>query len=134
MARNKAKGNNGDRRSIQVGNGENGFRGFIRHTITNEEKARYDGWGYSDDDLWADIQRLVDSGYSVSFKWDEYNEAHQCSFKCSNKKDVNDGWCMVARAPDIYNAIRLALYKHLVLMEGDWSAWHEREREKGGWG
>ena len=137
MARNgvtKKEGEKKDARFTQVRGGNDNFKGYIQHTLTKEEKDNYDLWLIVDDDIWNDLQVLVDNGYKVGIGYDGYNQTFQCSLTCNNSKDDNFGWVLVARAPDVYNCVRLVLYKHLVLLMGDWSTFHERAKESREWG
>ncbi len=130
MARKKNLGNEKERAVT----GKGAFKGYIQHSLTAEEKRAYEGWDMTPDTLWDEIERLVDSGYKLSTSHDDYNSTRQASLTCNNPKHLDYGWVLVARAPDSFNAIALVLFKHNVLLGGDWSEFHAREREKSSWG
>jgi len=132
MARN-SKDKNGDvvhgkipdSRRKKVG-GFGNFKGFIQHSLVAEERQAYDSWVTTYADFWDDCERIADSGYKLSCSWDNYNNTMQASLTCNNEKLPDFGWVLVARAPDVFNALNLLLFKHLVLLGGDWSEFHER--------
>jgi len=121
-----------DRRKAVQGKGS--FQGYINHNLTAEEKAKYDLWTPDAEELFDAIERLVDSGYKLSTSHDDYNDTRQASLTCNNKQSEDYGWVLVARAPDSYNAIALVVFKHVYLLEGDWTAFHSRQKEKSSWG
>jgi len=130
MARKKELGNGKE----QAVNGRGNFRGFIQHNLTAEEKRAYEKWEVSPDELWDSIERVIDSGYKLSTSHDDYNSTRQASLTCNNPKHNDYGWVLVARAPDSFNAIALVMFKHLVLLGGDWTEFHARAKEKSSWG
>lgn len=128
----KVKSSGDDR--TRPANGKGNFQGYINHNLTKEEKEKYDLWTPTPDELWDEIERIVDGGYKLSTSHDDYNSTRQASLTCNNPKHPDNGWVLVARAPDSYNAIALVVFKHVYLLEGDWSAFHSRQREKSSWG
>ena len=130
MPRKKSLGNEKE----HAVNGKGSFKGYIQHSLTAEEKKGYEAWDCTPEDLWDGIERLVDSGYKLSTSHDDYNNTRQASLTCNNPKHPDYGWVLVARAPDSFNAIALVMFKHVVLLGGDWSEFHARAREKSSWG
>ena len=107
---------------------------FVKHSITREEKALFETWDVTPDDLWDMLNRLADSEYKVSVNYDDYNKCVTCSVACRNKSHRDFQLILTARAPDGYNAIRLALFKHFILLSESWLDWHEREGIDDVWG
>lgn len=99
------------------------FRGFVQHSLTKEEKLQYDTWvaEQSLELLFSFLERLVDSHYKLSAKNDSYGGGVQISLTCDDEKNLDAGLVMTSRAPDLYNGLMLAMFKHLVLFGGEWN-------------
>lgn len=116
---------------------ENGtFRGFINHNMTVAEKKKFDEWSTAipTDELFGLLDQIVDDGYVVSCKVDDYNHCYTCSLTCRNTNSENFGFVLSGRAPTPVNALYVSLFKHFVLLAGDWIAFHERQKEQSVWG
>lgn len=111
------------------------FIGYVRHNISAEEKAQFDQWQPGVEYLKNALDRIC-QGYTVSVKWDGFNETFQCALTCTSKSSVNAGYVLVARAPDCYSAIELAIFKHFILLGEDWSAYFPTSKPEGdrSWG
>ena len=119
-----------------AGKPDDNFKGFIKHNLTAEEKDDFMGWLDKQDptSFFLFAHEQVDSGYVISLKYDDYNETYQASMTCRNRAHDNFGFVLVARAPETGTAAFLLMYKHLVLLGGNWLAFHEREKEDRVWG
>jgi hypothetical protein len=51
---------------------------------------------------------------------------------CNNDKDANCGYTMTSFAPTWFDAVRVAMFKHFVLTEGNWNA--EAQQTMAKWG
>jgi hypothetical protein len=112
------------------------FAGYINHNITQAEKDAFEKWCQKEsvESTWAMLERLVDSGYKFSTKTDHYGGGVQASLLCDDVKNEDAGLCLVARAPDLYNAILLLMFKHFDLLGGSWVEYHEINTEPSMWG
>ena len=112
------------------------FVGFVNYTLTKDDKAAYEKWaeGKTLEDAFSEIERLVDSFYTFSLKHDNFGGGVQCNLKCANEGEPDYGLVLTARAPDVFNAIMLALWKHVVLFAGGWYPWFVEKETKSMWG
>lgn len=53
------------------------FRGFVNIQVTDELKATIKSIEFKPDAFVSGLFRLIDSGYSVKFSYDDYNHCHQ---------------------------------------------------------
>jgi len=112
------------------------FSGFVNHEMTRDEKNQYEQWSMAVDDasLLDYLQELVDNGYKISLKYDGRNKTYQCSLTCSNPNHDDFGLVLTARAPDMFNLLRVAVFKHFVLLRGDWLTFQNTVHEERQWG
>jgi len=112
------------------------FRGYVKYEITKDEKVEYLEWagGTEIEFLWLELEQLVDSGYKFATKTDSYGGGVQASLTCAEDTNDDCGLVLTARAPDLRNAMLLLLYKHLHLLKGEWSIYHDETKAVSEWG
>jgi hypothetical protein len=64
---------------------------------------------------------LLADGYRVGFTYNPANDAVICSVTCRDDESVNAGCTFTAFAGNWFDALRVALYKHFVIAEQNWT-------------
>lgn len=77
---------------------------------------RYGSW----DDFDSDLSALLSSGYRVGVSYNSGNSAFIVSVTCRDDSSPNVGCTFTSFAGEWWTAIKVALYKHYVVTEGDW--------------
>lgn len=113
---------------------ERKFNGFVQCDLTKEQKEHAKSWIESSQPDWNTLFKLVDDEYKVSFGYDNYHKTFQCSLTCVANQSVNNGWVLVARAPDCMLAFGMACYKHFIVLDQIWTDGGEGRQEDEGWG
>jgi len=72
--------------------------------------------------LWEDLQTTLAAGYRVSFSYSQERTAFITSLTCRAEGMPNDGCTMTSFAGDWTTSLSVALYKHIVLLQEDWSS------------
>lgn len=99
---------------------------FVQFELDRDQQATCKGWAFTSDDAWAEVTRLVDSGYSVAVKWDERNEVYACFIQNRDlQTGPNKGLILTGRGSTAVKAVKQAVFKDR-LMDQDWSAYGER--------
>lgn len=108
---------------------------FVQHTMTSEERKAFESVEEDSVDTWGLIDQLAESNYKLSVSWDDYNHCLTASLACRDEKSDNYQLILTARHSNAEMAVRLLLFKHFVLLNGEWLQWHTADnREKGEWG
>ena len=107
---------------------------FVSHRLSADEKKQFDAWSIDAEHLLRRVGELVDLCYKVSTQLDFYNHTCQASLTCNEIKSPDSHWILVARAPDALTALALLIFKHDVLMVGDWSKHHDEDHADRAWG
>lgn len=110
------------------------FNGFVQCDLTVEQKTHAKSWIEKHAPNWDMLYKLVDDEYKVSFGYDNYHKTFQCSLTCVANQSPNNGWVLVARAPDCMLAFGMACYKHFMVLEELWTDGGEGKQDDGGWG
>jgi len=88
--------------------------------LDQEAKDAYEHWDIHDDDVYQLAAGTVQSGYKLSVNYNSSNDTFQASLTGDGGEGKNFTYTMSAFAPDWYNAVRLVLFKHHVLLDCDW--------------
>lgn len=119
-----------DRSSFSRGNARNaGSRGngysqnkFVRLELTKAQQAECKGWCATLGEFSDFTLNLAEDGYKFNCKWDNYSNAHACFVQRAVDGDghINEGLCLTGRGSSPFKAIKQALYKHFIVLEGVW--------------
>ena len=97
------------------------LKGYVHCDLAKADRASFEAWENSalPGDLFDAIAKLADSGYI--FKVAEGKEGYQSALSAVTVHDEVNGYVLTAFASSADRAIKLLLFKHLVLMESDWA-------------
>ena len=105
------------------------WRGFIECKLTEAEKELFAQWDVHDHDLFLLLSEAVCAGLKLSVTFNKQNDHFVASLTGGAEAGKAEGWTLSAFAPNWYEAVRAVLFKHNVLLVGDWSLSHERPTE-----
>lgn len=93
---------------------------FVQRELTESEQAACKGWNYTEEDMVSHLVKLNESGYKVTFRWDDFNECFGCWILPSKDDPDNAGMILTGRGSSSFKAFKQALYKHTVLFSEVW--------------
>lgn len=102
---------------------EDGWKGFVQCELNEQQKKavkllRDENMA----DVWTKYLTLVSELYKTSQSYDTYNDAFVVSATCKDPKDRNMGLTLSARGGTLEGAVASFVYKHEVVLEGDWTS------------
>jgi hypothetical protein len=100
-----------DERAVEWG-------GFIDPRLSDDDKLVFNGWVGEHYQL-TFIEDLLADEMKVSFSYDRGNETVVCSLT-SERMISGMRLVLTARSSTWERALQLAMYKHYILMDGDW--------------
>lgn len=106
--------------------GKNGASGdrplpqFIKYRLSEEELAQAMDLKFDESDLFEFMSGCIDEKLKFSASFDGYGGGVQCFLTPGKEDDVNIGYTLSARAPDLLNAIAVLKFKHIDLFKRDW--------------
>ena len=112
------------------------FRGFLRHSLTKQDKQDYMTWTEKarPDLVWDFLAERVDSFYVFSIKHDSYGGGVMAALTDKNPKSGGVGIVLTARAPDVYNAVMLLVWKANEVFPEEWNIYFDAQEEVDVWG
>lgn len=100
--------------------GKGGMPTFVDVKLTAEDREKFLQENDDISMLGPRMQILCDAGYRWGCAWNGESQSYTVSLTCRDPESSNAGLCMTSFAKDLLTAIRLALFKHEVVTEGDW--------------
>lgn len=97
------------------------FKGFIDCKLDGTHHEAYEAWDIHDSDIFDILSTVTEGGYKVSFSYQAQQHNFLAAVTGTDAAGKNAGWCVSAYAPDMYNAIRLVLFKATVILPEVWS-------------
>lgn len=101
---------------------EDGWKGFVNVDLTADQKTAVKALALDASAVWAVIFDLVDGGYKLTITYDRANGAYVVSMTAKAAQDVNAGLTLTARGGSVQGACASFVYKHSVVLEGDWTS------------
>lgn len=100
---------------------------FVNYELDTAEQAQCKGWDLSADDLWQEVQAMVDSGYGFSVKFDTFSEAYACFVRYAGQDGhPNTGFILTGRGSTCGKAVKQAIFKHRAIG----AAWGEHAESR----
>lgn len=107
---------------------------FVNVVLSKDQKKQLMAWDVKGEVTFDAITRLVSDGFKLSVSADR---AHDCVGAYLTSPKATDGsrqQCLAARGPDMFGAFRALVFKHSIILDGDWGA-VENDGEAGSvWG
>lgn len=101
--------------------GDNRFVDYreIRWVLNSLSKSQLDELDAGDVDTWKGAQILIDRGFKISLRWDDYSSCYQATAVNNNADDSeNGGYGVSGRGLDAEDAVNIVVYKILVIADG----------------
>lgn len=95
---------------------------FIDIKLTAEDRAQFLQERLAAHELVGALTRLCDNGYRVGCQWSGETQSYTVSLTCRNPDDPNNGFCMTSFAKTLDTAVALAVFKHTVVADTDWTS------------
>lgn len=96
------------------------WKGFKDFRLTADQLEGFGMWDAHDEDLLDLVQGVIAQGYKLTFSYNGQSDTYNAAMTCNIEKHPHQGFTMSAFAPAFYPALRLLMYKHWILADGDW--------------
>lgn len=95
---------------------------WLNYTMTKDESERFKKWrdeqtieGFNEC-----LEKLCDNGYSISIKWDNFNECYACFLTQPKLDGSSQSVILTGRGRSAASAALGALFRHFHIFEGVW--------------
>lgn len=98
--------------------------GYVNLRVSEDERQDFDDWTVEEAaSLGRYLETATVEGLKLSVTYDAENSSYIATFTGAGCHGDKARYCLTARSSDLTEAINLLLYKHLVLLDGDWGAY-----------
>lgn len=107
---------------------------FVNVSLSKEQKENLKRWDVKGELTFDQVTKLVDDGYKLSISADK---AHDCvGAYLTTPPDVagTRKRCLSSRGPDFFGSLRALMFKHLIILDGDWGSAAESGEHLDQWG
>lgn len=108
-----------------------GWAEFVNINLVGEDLENIKAWAPTSDAMSDLFDKLIESGYSVTAKWDDKSKCYTCWIKPTNDADPNMGYALSGRGSTALKAVRQVAYKHFVVCDSVWAT-HSNKQDKFG--
>lgn len=105
---------------------------FVNIPLTEADKTHFkELQSTNPDELDDALVTLVEGEYKFSVTWDKSNECFIGSLTCRHPSDDNYGYVLSSRSDNLFEVMRLCVFKHVYLCEnGSWP----KDKRQSSWG
>lgn len=107
---------------------------FVNVSLAKDQKENLKKWDIKGELTFDNVTRMIDDGYKLSISADK---AHDCVGAYLTSPSSPNGErkrCLSSRGPDFFGALRALMFKHLIILEGDWGSAAESGEQLDQWG
>ena len=109
--------------------------GWIDIQVTQDMKEQFDIWARERQDLMSSgVADVVGTGLKLTLSYDTGHNTFVASLNGEGNSRVHKRFTLTARSSDWWEAVCLLLYKHGILLKGDWANYKPKERYDITWG
>lgn len=93
---------------------------FVRYELSAEDKRGAKKWMSDPNGLFDGLDKLLDTGYKLSLRHDDYSNSPCCWVFPPDTGTSNSGLILSGRGRTAFTAIAECIYKHYVVFDGEW--------------
>lgn len=98
------------------------WQGFLDFKLDNEQLEEMDGWEPTPAEMWELVDRLMNDGYRLTLSYSVKLKTATCTVMDDDPKRKSGGWGLSSGDADGAHALKAALYKHFLVLEGTWDS------------
>lgn len=96
--------------------------GFIECELDESERAACREWVKTTEEIFDWLQQLTDDNYVLKVSYEAKNDCYAAYVSGHWERNKPDAkWTLSGRGSTVGHACRQALFKHFVILGGDWS-------------
>lgn len=107
---------------------------FVDVLLSKEQKEQVKLYDVKGEQTFDVISKLIDDGYKLSVVADKQ---HDCVLATLTERGDIGGTrkrCLPARGPDLFGALRALVFKHAIILDGDWGTIENNNEGDQRWG
>lgn len=98
------------------------WKGFLDRRLTPEELEVLDASKPKPTELWAAVDDIIQDGYRFMLSYNKQTKLASVTLTDNDSTRKTAGYALSSSDSDGASALKMAVFKHVVLLERDWSA------------
>lgn len=94
--------------------------------LSSDELEEHDKKPKSFGDAYSDICVMIEDGFKLSIRWDDYSNGYMVSATCLDKKYQNAGLAISARSNDLEDCLSILVFKYMIVANRDLRAFADK--------
>ena len=100
---------------------------FIQFELDTDQQAACKAWDVSPDDVFTLVEEMLSDGYKFTLKYDDRTNCYACFVFPPDDHPTNGGRALTGRGSNSWKGVKQVLWKHIMALQGDWSAYAGRD-------
>jgi len=96
------------------------WNGFLDYRLSEEELDGLDNWQPAAAEIWEGVDRLIEDGYRIALSYNAQFKVATCTIMDDDANRRAGGYGLSSSDVDGARALKAAIYKHFVVLEGKW--------------
>lgn len=97
------------------------WKGFAERRLSEDELAQLDEWRPKPSEAWGLADQLIGDGYRLTMTYNKRQKLSCCTIIDDDAGRASGGYALSSFDGDCALALKMALFKHFSLMQGDWT-------------
>lgn len=94
--------------------------GFLDYRLSEDEIAGLDEWAPAVAEIWEKVDKLIEDGYRLALSFNAQFKVATCTIMDDDANRKAGGYGLSSSDTDGAGALKAALYKHYIVLEGKW--------------
>jgi len=94
--------------------------GFLDYRLSEEEIDGLDAWSPPVAEIWEGVDKLIEDGYRLALSYNAQFKVATCTIMDDDSNRKAGGYGLSSSDTDGAGALKAALYKHFIVLEGKW--------------
>jgi len=107
---------------------------FIQCELDKATKDHVKTWDPKFEATLDGLDRLIMDGYKVSLSLDKYHDCVGAFMTMPDQQHKSHGLCLAARGPSVLLALKVLVFKHFQILDGNWQTSNRQTGERDEWG
>jgi len=108
--------------------------GFVDIALTDEQRAIVAESVFGDEGALSFLQEMTEDGYKISVVEDPAHNCYVATATGSHPQNINCGYSLTARGPNVVGCLASLAYKHIALCDGGIWTNFSNSTTKSSWG
>jgi len=96
------------------------WQGFIDYRLTEDQLMELDEWNPTPAEIWEQTDRLMEANYRVTLSYNTGTKTATATLIDDDPERKSGGWALASSDSNGALALKAALYKHFLVLQGSW--------------